>query len=291
VTARRVTSRARGEARPRQREGAPREVKLEPVPPGRTVRLRDADARLASPFADPKALERATKRLCKRLGKLQRVFWADGRNAMLIVLQGRDASGKDGTIRKVFGAVNPQGCTVSSFTVPTEVERSHDYLWRVHMRVPPRGMIGIFNRSHYEDILVPRVHQLVSANVWRARHDEVNDFERMLAANDVVILKFMLHISGTEQKRRLQERIDDETKNWKFRAGDLDDRRRWPQFAAAYREILRRTSTPWAPWFVVPADDKRLRNYLIARTVTEAMERLRLRYPPADPAIRGLAID
>jgi PPK2 family polyphosphate:nucleotide phosphotransferase len=268
-----------------------RDVKLQVVPAGRPVQLRDADARLESPFADAAALQRATKRLVKRLVKQQRVFWADGRYAMLVVLQGRDASGKDGTIRKVFGRVNPQGCTVASFKVPTEIERSHDYLWRVHQRVPPRGMIGIFNRSHYEDILVPRVHQLVPLSAWRARHDQINDFERMLAANGVVILKFMLHISDAEQKRRFEARLSDDTKGWKFRAGDLDDRRRWPRYAEAYREILRRTSAAWAPWFVVPADDKKLRNYLIARAVTEALGKLRLRYPPLDPAVRALTIE
>jgi PPK2 family polyphosphate:nucleotide phosphotransferase len=267
------------------------DVRLQAVSPARPVHLHDADARLASPFADADALKRATKRLVKRLVKQQRVFWADGRYAMLVVLQGRDASGKDGTIRKVFGRVNPQGCRVSGFKVPTELERSHDYLWRVHQHVPPHGMIGIFNRSHYEDILVPRVHQLIPAAEWKARHDQINDFERMLAANSVVILKFMLHISEDEQKRRFEARLSDETKGWKFRAGDLDDRRKWPQYSAAYREILRRTSTPWAPWYVVPADDKKLRNYLIARTVTEAMAKLRLRFPRPDPALGTIAIE
>lgn len=267
------------------------EVKLTPVRAGSAVRLNDAEARRESPFADAAALKKATKRLVKQLVALQRVFWADGRFALLIVLQGRDASGKDGTIRKVFGRVNPQGCSVASFKVPTDLERSHDFLWRIHQHVPARGMIGIFNRSHYEDILVPRVHRLIPRAAWRARHDQINDFERMLAANEVVILKFMLHISEDEQKRRFEARVSDDTKGWKFRAGDLDDRRRWPDFSAAYREILRRTSTPWAPWYVVPADDKKLRNYLIAHTVTDAMRKLRLRYPPPDPSIKALTIE
>lgn len=210
---------------------------------------------------------------------------------MLIVLQGRDASGKDGTIRKVFGRVNPQGCTVSSFGVPTDFERRHDYLWRVHQRVPPHGTIGIFNRSHYEDVLVPRVHGLIAPREWRARYDQINAFERMLSMNGVVILKFMLHISDAEQKRRFEARITDPTKAWKFRAGDLDDRRRWPRYREAYRELLRRTSTAWAPWFIVPADDKKVRNYLIARAATAAMGRLRLRYPPPDAALENLTID
>jgi PPK2 family polyphosphate:nucleotide phosphotransferase len=266
------------------------DARLHPVLAGSAVRLHDSDARVDEAIADEKELGNATKRLVKRLASLQRLFWADGRYALLVVLQGRDASGKDGTIRRVFGKVNPQGCTVAGFKVPTDLEASHDYLWRVHQRVPPRGMIGIFNRSHYEDILVPRVRQLVPESVWSARHDQINGFEQMLAANGVVILKFVLHISDAEQKRRFEDRLHDKTKNWKFRAGDLDDRVLWPKFLDAYTEILRRTSTDWAPWYIVPADDKGVRDYFIARTVTDRLEQLQLRYPPPDPAIEGLTI-
>ena len=207
------------------------------------------------------------------------------------MLQGRDASGKDGTIRKVFSAVNPQSCSVSSFKVPTELERRHDFLWRVHQVVPPAGMIGIFNRSHYEDILVPRVRELVPKKVWSARYEQINEFERMLAANGVVILKFMLHISRDEQKARLTERITDATKNWKFRAGDLEDRKLWGAFTKAYRGILANTSTEWAPWYVVPADDKDVRDLLVSRTIADALEALDLEYPKADPAILGMQIE
>lgn len=266
------------------------DLKLRPVKPGTTPSLTDAAARVPSP-PNEEALERATRDLTKRLSKLQRVFWADGRHALLIVLQGRDASGKDGTVRKVFGAVNPQGCRVTSFKVPTEEEAAHDYLWRIHRRVPPRGMIGIFNRSHYEDILVPRVRRLVPKRVWTTRHDEVNAFERHLTANGVTILKFFLHISRAEQKARFEERLRDPDKNWKFRIGDLDDRRQWGAFTAAYGEILRRTSTRWAPWYVVPADDKDLRNLLVSRTVVDALQAMRLRYPPPDPSLREIIID
>ena len=235
-------------------------------------------------------LERETAKYSDRISNLQRVFYADARYAMLIILQGRDASGKDGTIRKVFSAVNPQGCSVSSFKAPTEYEQQHDFLWRVHQQVPARGMIGIFNRSHYEDILVPRVHGSVSKKVWTARYDQINDFEAMLASNNVVILKFLLHISHAEQKKRLVERMTDPRKNWKFRAGDLDDRALWDDFTKAYRGILANTSTTAAPWYIVPADDKDVRNMLIARAIADRLATLRLRYPPADPSILGLEI-
>jgi PPK2 family polyphosphate:nucleotide phosphotransferase len=265
-------------------------MKLAPVTSGRSIRLDDRDARAHGPVKTGEALERAIAREVDRISDLQRVLYADARYALLIVLQGRDASGKDGTIRKVFTAVNPQGCTVTSFKVPTELEQRHDFLWRVHQQVPPRGMIGIFNRSHYEDVLVPRVHKLVPRKVWSARYDQINEFERMLAANHVVILKFMLHISRDEQKKRLKERLTDKTKNWKFRAGDLDDRKRWSQFTRAYQGVLKHTSTRTAPWFVVPADDKKIRNWLIAQTIADALSALHLRYPPPDPSIVGLEV-
>src|SRR5256885_12870847 len=223
-------------------------MKLHPVDDKRSARLHDADARPPAGAKKGDALHDAIKEETDRISDLQRVLYADARYAILIVLQGRDASGKDGTIRKVFSAVNPQGCTVASFKQPTELEQHHDFLWRVHQQVPARGMIGIFNRSHYEDILVPRVHDLVPKKIWSARYDQINDFERMLSENEVVILKFLLHISRDEQKRRLEERLTDETKNWKFRAGDLDDRARWDDFTKAYRGILTHTSTKWAPW-------------------------------------------
>jgi PPK2 family polyphosphate:nucleotide phosphotransferase len=266
-------------------------MKLKPITSKDSIRLGDAHATLADHGKTEEQLERAAEKEMARIGELERVLYADGRFALLIVLQGRDASGKDGTIRKVFSAVNPQGCFVSSFKQPTEVERSHDFLWRVHQQVPARGMIGIFNRSHYEDILVPRVHGLVPKKVWSARYEQINDFERMLVANDVVILKFMLHISRDEQRKRLTERLTDETKNWKFRAGDLDDRKLWDDFTKAYRGILANTSTEWAPWYVVPADDKDVRDLLIARTIADALDSLGLRYPKADPSVVGLEIE
>ena len=238
-----------------------------------------------------KALERATEKQVKRISKEQRVLYADGRYALLVVLQGRDASGKDGTIKNVFSEINPQGCIVTSFKAPTELEQRHDFLWRVHSQVPPHGMIGIFNRSHYEDVIVPRVHGSINRKVCAARYDQINDFEAMLGANGTVILKFMLHISRDEQKRRLTDRLADETKNWKFRLGDLDDRAKWDDFTKAYEAALRNTSTKSAPWYIVPADDKDARDWLVARTIADAMEKLDLRYPPADPAVLKLGFD
>src|SRR2546423_11804800 len=176
------------------------EMKLHHVRGKQAPRLTDTDAEPPAGAKKGEALEDAVKKETERIAELQRVFYADARYAMLIVLQGRDASGKDGTIRKVFSAINPQGCTVSTFKVPAELERQHDFLWRVHRQVPARGTIGIFNRSHYEDVLFPRVHKLVSKKIWSARYDQINDFERMLAENDVVMIKFLLHVSRDEQK-------------------------------------------------------------------------------------------
>ena len=264
-------------------------MKLQPVSAKRSIKLGDADARLDDSPSE-KTLERETKAQVKRISELQRVFYADGRFALLIVLQGRDASGKDGTIRKVFTAVNPQGCSVVSFKAPSELEQRHDFLWRVHQHVPPRGMIGIFNRSHYEDILVPRVRGLLPKKRWRARYDQINEFERMLAAEGVVILKFMLHISRDEQKRRFEERLSDPEKHWKFRIGDLEDRAIWDDFTKAYRGVLEHTSTDWAPWYLVPADDKDVRDLLIARTIADTMKALRLRYPKPDPELADVEV-
>ena len=266
-------------------------MKLKPVTSKSSIDLDDAHAR---PHGQPKigkALEKATEKQVKRISEQQRVLYADGRYALLIILQGRDASGKDGTIRKVFTAVNPQGCSVASFKVPTELEQRHDFLWRVHAQVPERGMIGIFNRSHYEDVIVPRVHGSITKKEWTARYDQINDFEKMLSANGTVILKFMLHVSRDEQKRRLIERLTDETKNWKFRVGDLEDRAKWDDFTKAYKAAISHTSTKWAPWYIVPADDKDVRDWLVARTIADALEGLDLKYPPADPAVLKIRID
>jgi PPK2 family polyphosphate:nucleotide phosphotransferase len=201
------------------------------------------------------------------------------------VLQGRDTGGKDGVIRKVFGDLNPAYVVVSSFKRPTPIELRHDFLWRIHQAIPPAGTMGIFNRSHYEDVLVVRVHSLVPETLWRKRYHHINEFERMLTDHGVTILKFLLLISKEEQRERLEERLDDPTKNWKFSVGDLEERKLWDQYTAAYEETLLQTSTEWAPWYVVPGDKKGARDLLIAETVVDAIERLNPKYPEADPSV------
>lgn len=234
-------------------------------------------------------IEQATAVLLERLATLQDAFHADGRHALLLVLQGRDASGKDGVIKTVYGAFNPTGVQVSAFGPPTPLELRHDFLWRVHQVVPPRGMVGVFNRSHYEDVLAVRVRQLAPAPVWRARFEQINHFEAMLHASGVVIRKCFLHISQDEQKQRLLARLDDPTKNWKFRLEDLDDRARWDDYTEAYMDVLNRCSTPDAPWYVVPADNKALRNYCVARVLVETLESLAPTYPAMQEAVRDAA--
>ncbi|HEX2722667.1 MAG TPA: PPK2 family polyphosphate kinase [Gemmatimonadaceae bacterium] len=252
---------------------------LEPVEPRQRPDLSDKAA--AAPKSLPKGdeLKEKLEKVLKRLGDLQAVFNADARHALLIVLQGRDASGKDGVLRTVVSAANPAGVRVHSFKVPTPNELAHDYLWRIHQVVPEKGTMGIFNRSHYEDVLVVRVHELVPRSVWSKRYQQINEFERMLSENGTIILKFFLHVSRDEQRERLLERVEDETKNWKFNAGDLDERALWDEYSLAYEDALSKCSTKWAPWYVVPADSNKARNYLIAKTIVEKLEELDLRYP------------
>jgi len=259
-------------------------MRLRPVAPRAPLRLLDEDARVAGAGDDEK-LKESTADLIDRIADIQRKFYADGRYALLVVLQGRDASGKDGTIRKVFTGVNPQGVQVVSFKVPTDEELRHDFLWRIHQHVPARGMFGIFNRSHYEDVIVTRVNRIVPKAVWEARYAEINDFEKMLASNGVRILKFFLHVSRAEQKERLDKRLTDPEKSWKFNSGDLAERKKWDAYTAAYRDAIRRCSTRWAPWYVVPADDKKVRNYLIARAIADTLGALKLRWPKGDPEV------
>ncbi len=261
---------------------------LLPVRLGKAPELGDREAKRPSGLPDREQVKELTENARERLGELQDVFYADRRFALLVVVQGRDASGKDGVIRHVFGACNPQGVQVTGFKVPTDLERSHDFLWRVHAAVPPRGLIGIFNRSHYEDVLVVRVRKLAPPDVWKKRYDQINAFEEMLAINNVIILKFFLHISRDEQREQLIERLEDPTKNWKFRAGDLEDRKLWSDYSKAYQDALSKCSTKWAPWYVVPANDKRARNYLVTTTIIEKLESLKLHYPPAPNEVLAL---
>ena len=266
----------------------PLALTLEAVHEQTTLALGNDAARVdAAP--DKKVLEQATSDLLTRLAALQDAFHADGRHALLLILQGRDASGKDGVIKSVYGAFNPTGVQVAAFGPPTALELRHDFLWRVHQVVPPRGMIGVFNRSHYEDVLAVRVRKLAPVAVWHARFAQINHFEAMLHANGVVIRKCFLHISQEEQRARLLARLDDPSKNWKFRVEDLDDRARWDDYTEAYREALTRCSTPDAPWFVVPADNKALRNYLVAKMLVNTLESLHPSYPAMQEAVRVAA--
>lgn len=264
------------------------DFRLAPVAPGEKVKLGSKAAR-ADHAPSKEELKAATAVLTERLTQLQEDFYADGRHALLLVLQGRDASGKDGVIRVVSGAFNPSGVSVAAFGPPHEVELKHDFLWRVHAVTPGLGGITVFNRSHYEDVLVVRVRRLVGEAVWRRRYAHINAFEELLADSGVIIRKCMLHVSREEQGVRLRERLDDPKKNWKFRLGDLDDRALWDDYTDAYKDALAECSTERAPWFVVPADSKSQRNYLIARMLVETLEGLDLRYPSIDPAVRAAA--
>jgi len=217
----------------------------------------------------------------ERLTDLQDRLWAESKHAVLVVLQGIDAAGKDGTIRKVMTAFNPQGCVVSSFKVPTPEELAHDYLWRVHRRVPGKGEIGIFNRSHYEDVLVVRVHELVPREVWSQRYRQIREFERLLTETGTTIVKLFLYIDREEQRQRFQERYDDPRKRWKFSLGDLEERKRWEDYVQAYQDALSETSSDEAPWYVIPANRNWFRNLAVAAVLAETIDELRPAYPPA----------
>jgi PPK2 family polyphosphate:nucleotide phosphotransferase len=251
--------------------------------------LSDADARLPDHVeVDKRGLERELDDLTERFDALQRRLHAEGRRALLVVLQGRDASGKDGTLRKVFGPLDPLGVTATSFKAPTDEELAHDFLWRIHRAVPGRGTIGVFNRSHYEDVLVVRVRRLAPESVWQPRYQQINLFERILVENGTVVLKFLLHISREEQRERLLARLEDPEKFWKFNANDLAERDLWDQYTEAYREALARTSTEAAPWYVVPADSKSVRDVLVARTIVDTLERMNPEWPGPPAELEAL---
>jgi PPK2 family polyphosphate:nucleotide phosphotransferase len=225
-----------------------------------------------------------------RLAELQEKLYAQGTQSLLVVLQAMDAAGKDSTIKRVFDSVNPLGVQVTSFKQPTPIELAHDFLWRVHQRTPSRGMIGIFNRSHYEDVLVVRVNNLVPQHIWEGRYAHINAFERLLADNGTRILKFFLHISRAEQKKRLQERLDNPAKNWKFSVGDLPVRAQWDSYMQAYEAAIGRCHAPHAPWHVVPANAKWYRDYIVTKTIVETLESMNVAYPPPEPGLESVVI-
>jgi PPK2 family polyphosphate:nucleotide phosphotransferase len=249
------------------------------IKPHTKVRLDKISSSDTGDFKSEESAKAVLPNHCDALDHLQDVFYASQSKALLIVLQGMDTAGKDGTISHIFSGVNPQGCDVASFKVPTPLESRHDFLWRVHAQVPPRGMIGIFNRSHYEDVLSPRVHKLISGKTVKSRLDDINEFESFLADNDVLILKFYLHISHEEQTRRLQARIDNKKKYWKLSDADLKERKFWPDYIDAYNDILSATSHKHAPWFVIPSDNKWYRNIAISAVIVDLMQSLDLKFP------------
>ena len=233
----------------------------------------------------------AVQQLALELDALQNLFYADRRYKLLVILQGLDTSGKDGTVRAVFGQMSALGVHTVSWKAPTEPERDHDYLWRIHAKVPAAGEVTIFNRSHYEDVLVPLVEGWITPEQARARYAHINDFERMLVETGTVICKFMLHISKDEQRQRLQERLDDPAKHWKFSLGDLEVRKRWDDYQAAYNAAIGATGTACAPWTIVPANSKTHRNLMVAHVLKDVLTGLKLRYPTGDPALFGLKVE
>lgn len=261
---------------------------LQPHPTGVHLELTDALAAPPPGLPHKDKLEEALDALTKRLEQLQAALGAEARRALLVVLQGRDAAGKDGTIRRVFSGLNPALCSVTSFKRPSAAELQHDYLWRVHLAVPPRGSIGLFNRSQYEDVIAVRVHGLAAEAVWRKRFEHINAFEKMLSDEGVVIRKFFLHISKEEQRERLEERLSNPAKNWKFQPADLAERNKWEEYSAAYEEVLQRCSTDYAPWYVVPSDKNKPRDFLVAEVLVQTLELMDPRYPPANPAAEAL---
>ena len=258
---------------------------------GKGFDLKDCDP-AAKPYSsgDKTADKTRVTDLAREIDALQDVFWADKRFKLLVLLQGTDTAGKDGTIRAVFKETSPLGVRVVGWKAPSELERSHDYLWRIHHEMPASGEFMIHNRSNYEEVMMTMIERWIDKKTTEQRYRQINDFERMLSENGTVIMKFMLHIGFDEQRRRLQERIDDPAKHWKFSLGDLDARKQWPLYQQAYDHLLRATSTEWAPWTVVPADSKTHRNLMIATLVRDKLKSLKLRYPPDNPELKGLRV-
>jgi PPK2 family polyphosphate:nucleotide phosphotransferase len=260
------------------------------IEPGAAPRLKDRD-----PGVRPDGIKKqeGLARLAELTGRLEVLhdrLWAEATRAVLLVLQGVDASGKDGTIKHVLTGVNPQGVRIASFKAPSATELAHDYLWRVHAVCPQHGELGIFNRSHYEDVIAVRVRKLAPKHVWSKRYAHIREFERLLVDEGTHLVKICLHVSKEAQGTRLQERLDTPEKRWKFRLADLDDRKLWDDFTAAYEDAIRETSTEWAPWHVVPADHNWVRNVSVAEILVDAFERLDPQYPPPDPQLDGVKV-
>jgi PPK2 family polyphosphate:nucleotide phosphotransferase len=260
------------------------------VRPGSRVRLAGVDAGETHGHTKARSAAELQHGL-DRLTSLQDRLWAEAKHPVLIVLQGIDAAGKDGTVRHVMTAFNPMGCIVTSWKVPTAVELAHDYLWRIHQKTPAAGEISIFNRSHYENVLVVRVHELVPKETWSRRYDEINAFERLLVNEGTTILKFFLYIDQDEQRGRFQARLDDPDKHWKFRVGDLAERKLWDAYIAAFEDMLERCSTDVAPWYLIPSNNKWFRNLAVADIVGDALDGLDPRYPPSPDDLSGVVVE
>jgi len=250
---------------------------------GSKVKLKDYDPSYSGKHSNEDEAKPERDKDLLKLRDLQEVLYAAGKRSLLIVLQGMDTCGKDGMIEHISHGLNPQGTHVAAFKRPSDEELAHDYLWRIHQQTPRKGWIGIFNRSHYEDVLVVRVHNLVPKEVWKPRYDQINDFEKLLTESGTTILKFFLYISKEEQKLRLQARLADPSKHWKFAVGDLKERELWDDYTAAYEAALSKTNTDYAPWHIVPANKKWYRNYVVTRTVVETLEKMKNEFPqPAE---------
>ena len=260
------------------------------VDPGEAARLHDRNPAERLGLGEKAVGQARSVELLGRLDDLHNRLWAEARRSVVLVLQGMDAAGKDGTIRRVLTGLNPQGCSVVNFKVPTELQRAHDYLWRVHAALPARGILGVMNRSHYEDVVAARLEGAVDDEQCEQRHRHIREFERMLVDEGTVVVKVFLHISKDEQRARLQARIDDPEKNWKFRHADLEVRARWDDYQARYEEAITATSTDWAPWYVVPADHKWVRDVAVAQLLVDELTRLDPRIPPPEDGLEGVVV-
>lgn len=261
------------------------------VEPGTRIRLADFDPRYSSGFEDKQPARKETRANVAALDDLGYRLYAENRRSVLVILQGMDTAGKDGVIRKVLCGFDPQSCQVTSFKRPSETELDHDFLWRIHCAVPRRGNVGIFNRSQYEDVLVVRVHRLVPDQQWQRRYERINDFEQMLVDGGTTVLKFFLHISLDEQRERLQARLDDPEKRWKFSRQDLEERKLWDEYQRAYEEVLTRCNTQHAPWHIVPSDRKWHRDLVISRILRQTLEAMNPQYPAAEEGLDGLRVE
>jgi PPK2 family polyphosphate:nucleotide phosphotransferase len=261
------------------------------IKPGTRVSLKEYDPDDTGPCTDAAKADKVLQKQIDELRRLQNLLYAENRRALLVVLQGMDTSGKDGTIRHVMAGLSPLGVHVKAFKAPTEEELAHDFLWRVHKEVPRHGFIGIFNRSHYEDVLVVRVHGLVARKIWKSRYEQINEFEKSLVKNNVTILKFFLYISKSEQKLRLEQRLADPTRYWKLSMDDIKERAYWSAYRRAYEDVLTRCSTKSAPWYLVPANHKWYRNLVVAETIVQTLRGFDMRYPPPSVDLSKIKIE